>query len=309
MTWILIALIGHAANGFAFVIDKILLKNAFKRSATYAGLVGLLSILAAFLIPWLPAWPVGADLMLGIASGITFMIALWTFFASLSRGEASRVVPVISALIPIATLGGTSLFLDERLSGRQLIGFALLIIATILLAAGKSQHRLSKAAIGFACLSALMFAVSSVTGKAVYDSAGFLAGFITSRITAACTALLLAMIIDPLSGSEILSILRPKNGRKKEKGQIITQSTAAKLAVLGQVMGGVGFIGVQYAMSLGSAAIVNSLQVMQFALLVIIAFLLKSKAQTLLGESLNRSVVAIKGAALLVMAVGLALVV
>jgi drug/metabolite transporter (DMT)-like permease len=309
MTWILIALIGHAANGFAFVIDKILLKNAFKRSATYAGLVGLLSILAIFLIPWMPAWPVGGDLLLGIASGITFMVALWTFFAALSRGEASRVVPVISALIPIATLGGTSLFLGERLSARQLIGFALLIVATILLAAGKSQYRLTKAAIFFAILSALMFAISSVTGKAVYDSAGFLAGFVTSRITAACTALMLAMLIDPMSGAEIMSILRPKDKGKKDKNRAISPAAAAKLAVLGQVMGGVGFIGVQYAMSLGSAAIVNSLQVMQFALLVVVAFLLKSKAHTLLGESLNRSVIAIKGLALVVMAVGLALVV
>lgn len=309
MTWILIALAGHAANGFAFVIDKILLKNAFKRSATYAGLVGLLSALAILLVPWMSGWPEGGDLLLGITSGITFMIALWTFFAALSRGEASRVVPIISALIPIVTLGGTSLFLGERLSNTQLIGFLLLIVATVLLASGKTQNRLTKAAIGFAVLSALMFAISSVTGKAVYDHAGFLAGFVTSRLTAALTALLLALLIDPLSGAEILSIVRAKKSDKKTKGQVMSGASAAKLAVVGQILGGVGFIGVQYAMSLGSASIVNALQVMQFALLVVIAFMLKSKAQTLLGESLNKSVVAIKAVALVVMAAGLALVV
>jgi len=309
MVWILIALAGHAANGFAFVIDKILLKNAFKRSATYAGMVGLLSGLAIFLVPWMSGWPEGGDLLLGILSGITFMAALWTFFAALSRGEASRVVPIISALIPIVTLGGTSIFLGERLNATQLIGFVLLIVATILLAAGKAQHRLTKAAIGFAVLSALMFAVSSVAGKAVYDHAGFLTGFVTSRITAALTALLLALLIDPMSGAEMMEILHPKTMHKKTGSQIMSGRSAAKLAVLGQVLGGVGFIGVQYAMSLGSASIVNALQVMQFALLVVIAFLLKSKAQTLLGESLNKSVIATKVAALIVMALGLALVV
>ncbi|MDD5725892.1 MAG: EamA family transporter [Patescibacteria group bacterium] len=306
MTWIIIALIGHAANGFAFVIDKILLKNAFKRSATYAGMVGLLSGLAIVLIPWVTSWPIGVDILWAILCGITFMAALWTFFAALSRGEASRVVPIISALIPVMTLIGAYSFLGERLSYQQLIGFALLIVATILLAGGKAQTRLTKTTILLCILSALMFAVSAISGKAVYDSAGFLGGFVTTRIVAAATALILACLIDPMSGAEMLSIIHAHKGKKK--GEAISGSSAAKLAVVGQVLGGIGFILLQYAISLGSASIVNALQVMQFALLVIIAFVLKSKAQTLLGESLKRNVIALKAVALVVMAVGLAMI-
>jgi len=307
MTWILIAIVGQIANGFAFVIDKILLKHAFKRSATYAGMVGLLSAVSLVLIPWVKAWPGGGDLLLAILCGITFMAALWTFFAALSRGEASRVVPIISALIPIMTLVGTFAFLGERLSSKQLIGFGLLIVSTILLSGGKAQSRLTKATIGLCVLSALLFAVSSVSGKAVYDSAGFLGGFVTTRIVAAITALLMALLIDPLSGAEMLSIV--KGGKKKKKGETISGSSAAKLALIGQTLGGIGFITLQYAISLGSASIVNALQVMQFALLVVVAFILKNKAQTLLGETLNRSVIFLKAIALVVMAVGLALVV
>lgn len=306
MTWILIALIGHAANGFAFVIDKILLKNAFKRSATYAGMVGLLSGLAVLLIPWVKEWPVGGDLLIALLCGITFMAALWTFFAALSRGEASRVVPIISALIPIITLVGTFIFLGERLTLAQMLGFGLLILATVLLAGGKAQNRLTKTTILLSILSALMFAVSSVSGKAVYDSVGFLGGFVTTRIVAGVTALILACLIDPMSGTEMLSIIRAHKGKKK--GQAISGSSAAKLAIVGQVLGGIGFILLQYAISLGSASIVNALQVMQFALLVIIAFILKSKAQTLLGESLKQNVIALKVIALAIMAVGLGMI-
>jgi len=307
MTWILIAILGHAANGFAFVVDKMLLKNAFKRSATYAGMVGLLSAVALVLIPWVKVWPTGGDLLLAILCGVTFMAALWSFFAALARGEASRVVPIISALIPIMTLAGTFAFLGERLSGKQLIGFCLLIASTVLLAGAKSQSRLTKATIGLCVLSALLFAISSVSGKAVYDHVGFLGGFVTTRIVAAITALLMALLIDPLSGAEMLTIVR--GGKKKKKGEVISGASAAKLAVVGQVLGGIGFITLQYAISLGSASIVNALQVMQFALLVIVAFFLKSKAQTLLGESLNRSVIFLKAIALVVMACGLALIV
>ncbi|MDD5438325.1 MAG: EamA family transporter [Patescibacteria group bacterium] len=306
MTWIIIALIGHAANGFAFMIDKILLTNAFKRSATYAGMVGLLSGLAVVLVPWVKDWPLGGDLLIAILCGVTFMAALWTFFAALSRGEASRVVPIISALIPVMTLIGTFAFLGERLSLKQMIGFGLLIFATILLAGGKAQSRLTKATIFLSLLSAFMFAVSSVSGKFVYDGVGFLGGFVTTRIVAGITALILACLIDPMSGAEILSMLKAKKSRKK--GEAISGSSAAKLAIIGQVLGGIGFILLQYAISLGSASIVNALQVMQFALLVVVAFVLKSKAHTLLGESLKKSVIVLKIAALLVMAVGLSLI-
>lgn len=310
MTWILVAVLGHLSNGVAFLIDKILLKNAFKRSATYAGLVGLLSGLVIFLIPWITVWPTGTDLLLGILSGITFMAALWAFFTALSEGEATRVVPIISASIPVITLIGTLSFLGERLSTSEMIGFGLLVLATVMLASGKSQNKLTKSALFFSLLSALLFAVSSVSGKAVYDSVGFLGGFVTTRIAAAIMAIILAWLVDPLSGEEIVSIFRPNKSKKDKKSQgVISGKAAAKLAIFGQVMGGIGFIGVQYAVSLGSASIVNALQVIQFALLVVIAFVLKSKAQTLLGESIKPSVVFIKSLALIVMTVGLYLIV
>lgn len=311
MTWIIISLLGHAANGFAFIIDKILLNNAFKRSATYAGLVGLLSALALILIPWVKVWPMGSDLLLAVLSGLTFMAALWSFFSALSRGEASRVIPIISALIPIMTLIGTSLFLAERLTFYELLGFFLLIAATVLLAGGKAQNRLTMNALLLSLLSAFLFAVSSVSGKAVYDSVGFLGGFATTRITAALTSIILILLVDPLAGQEIKDIVKSISAgkQKKRSGQLMSTATAGKLAIVGQTLGGLGFIAIQYAMSLGSASIVNALQVMQFALLVIMAFILKNKAQTLLGESLNKSVIVIKGIALIVMAIGLSLIV
>ncbi len=309
MTWILIALLGHLSNSVAFLIDKILLKNAFKRSATYAGLVGLLSGLVIFLIPWITVWPTGVDLLWGILSGLTFMAALWAFFTALSEGEATRVVPIISASIPIITLLGAATLLGERLNINEMIGFGLLILATILLASGKAQSKLTRSALFFSLLSALLFAIASVSGKAVYEGSSFLGGFVTTRIAALFMAIILAWLIDPLSGEEIISIFKPAHNKNAKKGETITVRMAAKLAIFGQIMGGLGFIAVQYATSLGSASIVNALQVIQFALLVVVAFILKSKAQTLLGESINKSVVLIKTIALVIMAIGLYLIV
>ncbi|MBU1349164.1 hypothetical protein KJ781_03810, partial [Patescibacteria group bacterium] len=79
MTWFIYAIIGHLANGAAFIIDKALLSTAFKRSATYAGMVGILSSLVLVAIPWVPSWPAGLMLLVAIVSGATFIFALHTF--------------------------------------------------------------------------------------------------------------------------------------------------------------------------------------------------------------------------------------
>jgi len=304
MTWFLAAIIGHTANGAAFIIDKILLQKAFKRSATYAGLVGILSFLSVVVLPWVDSWPHGIMLYVAMASGATFIFALRSFFASLSRAEASRVVPIVGSLIPIFTLLGTATFLGERLNVQQWIGFALLILATVILAGGGKSSKAKHKAVVFAVIAAILFAISFVTGKAVYDSSGFLGGFLVTRLAAAGTAILMVTLLDPFAGREILSIFRPKSGHLGKKA-----NQAAGLAIVGQSLGAGGFILVQFAISEGSAAIVNALQAVQYAFIVIIALLFRSHAKDLLGERLHMSTMVPKLIAILITAIGMALVV
>jgi drug/metabolite transporter (DMT)-like permease len=304
MNWLFFAIIGHAANGVAFVIDKALLSSAFKRSATYAGLVGVLSFVVIVAAPWVDRWPTGTPLLIALLSGITFVLALWAFFGALARAEASRIVPIIGSLIPILTLVGTSLFLDERLGASRLAGFALLVIATIILSSSGGAARPTKSAVGLALVSGVLFAFASVTGKYVYDTAGFLPGFLTTRLAAAAMAVVILALLDPLAGGEFWSVIRPKSGAGKKKAK-----SAGLLAVFGQSLGAVGFLFVQLATSQGSAAIVNALQAIQYALLVLAAIFLRKRAPQLLGENLERRTLVIKIGALLLTAAGLALVI
>lgn len=305
MPWFIFAIIGHLANGAAFVIDKALLSTAFKRSATYAGLVGILSLVAAVAIPWVETWPQGGILIVAFVSGVTFIFALRSFFAALARSEASRVVPIVGSLIPILTLAGTYFFLGERLAESQLVGFALLVVATIILSSSGGMSRPSKTTLAFAVAAAALFAVSSVTGKAVYDAIGFLSGFITTRLAAAGTAIVMVTLLDPFAGKELLSMI--KRPAKRQKPSKIRY--AAPLAVLGQSMGALGFLFVQLGLARGSAAIVNALQAVQYALLVIVALALHKRAPKLLDENLKPKFIIIKIAALVITAIGLMLVV
>lgn len=302
MNWITLAIIGHLANGAAFVIDKSLLTSAFKRSATYAGLIGILSFVVILAYPWVRSWPKGTDLFIGMLSGIGFIFALWTFFAALARAEASRVVPIIGSLIPVLTLLGTSVFLGERLTQNNLIGFALLVIATIILSSSGGKAKPSHEAIYCALASAVLFALSSVTAKSVYETAGFLPGFVTTRIAAGFTALILVIFVDRLAGKELKTMLKPPRGQKKN-------SKAAMLAIFGQTLGSAGFVLVQLATARGSAAIVNALQAVQYAFLVLAGLIFAKIAPKLLGEKLNHRVIIVKVSALAITAAGLALVV
>jgi drug/metabolite transporter (DMT)-like permease len=303
MNWILLAILGHAANGVAFIIDKSLLSTAFKRSATYAGLVGILSFGAIVVLPWVPVWPQGIPLTISLVSGVTFVVALWAFYEALARAEASRIVPIVGSLIPVLTLVGAIVFLDERLSSTQLLGFAFLVAATAILSSSGGKSRPTGASILFAIISATLFAISSITAKYSYDSVGFLPAFLTSRLAAATLSVLIVVAIDRLAGKELWSMVRPSGKRAKK-----TSRSAGILAVFGQVLGALGFLGVQLATSGGSAAIVNALQAIQYALLVIAALLLKRRAPTLLGENLEGRVLLTKVSALIVAAIGLALV-
>ncbi len=305
--WFTLALIGHVSNGAAFLIDKILLRSAFTRSATYAGVVGLMSGTVAVLIPFVKVWPSGGIWIVALVSGATFILALWAFFAALSKGETSRVVPIVGSLIPIFTLAGTFTFLGERLTDVNFVGFGCLIVATVLLSSGRGKGRPDKATIWLAVTAAALFAIASVTVKATYDASEFLGGLVVTRLTAALMALIILVWFDRRAGREVLIMFHLADS-KLHKIHTISNKTVL-LALAGQSLGAFGFVFIQWATANGSASIVNALQAVQYAFLVLAALLLRHVAPKLLGEDLTRQVLLRKSLALALTAVGLYLVV
>lgn len=301
--WALIAIIGHLANGAAFIIDKTLLTTSFKRAATYAGTVGLLSIIVIVLIPFGVHLPQASSWPWLLLAGITFVTALWAFFSALAMGEASRIVPIIGSLIPVLTLVGTSWLLGERLGQNQLIGFGILIIATAVLAGGSGKNRISTQAIWMSVLAALLFAASSVTIKISYETEGFINGFFFSRIFGIVTACTL-LLIDQKALKEAREAFFPsRSANTSSKPQ--KRSWASMLILIGQGLGSIGFILVQYAINLGSAAIVNALQAVQYAFLVMIAFVFAKRAPQLLGENLTTRSIIQKSLGIILAGIGL----
>jgi drug/metabolite transporter (DMT)-like permease len=302
MTWLFVALGGHIMNAAAFVVDKTLLSTAFKRGGTYAFVIGLLSSTILVLFP-VVSWNV--ELYTWIAIGIfgsVFIIALWAFFEALSRAEASRIVPIVGSLIPMFTLFDSALFIHERLPPRILFGLAFLLVATVLLTRGGERgHRLNLSTIGLCIAASFLFAASSVSGKYAFSHVPFLDAFVLSRIFSIVLALSIP-IISPSIRGEIMSIIQPE----KRKGG--SKPIHLVLMAAGQTSGAIGFVGVQYAIALGSVTVVNALQAVQYAAIVLVAWLGGKKLAKLLKEDLSKRTLAIKGVAIVLVAIGLVLV-
>ena len=212
------------------------------------------------------------------------------------------VVPIIGSLIPLFTLLDTSVFLGERLSVNGYIGFGLLVVATGILASGRGRDRLSLATVGVCVLSAFLFAASSAFGKFGFQTTPFLDVFVWSRVAAGLVALGIALFA-PGVRAELSRLIFVKS-----RGEAVQESFALGLMFFGQACGAFGFLLVQFAISQGSAAIVNALQAVQYAALVLVAWFGGKKIAELLHERHSTSIYVKKGSAIVLVAIGLYLI-
>jgi len=300
-SWFLIAIIGHVLNAVAFIVDKALLTTAFKRSGTYATLIGGLSSIALLALPWTKL-PDVQSLIPVFGFGTLFVLGVWLFFEALRRAEATRVVPIIGSLVPVFTLSITSILIDERLSTSGFYGFLLLVIATAILSYGKRGERLTVPTIFIAVASAFLFASSSALGKISFQQTAFLDVFVWSRFATLFTSLMIGFFA-PGVKVELLKLASPHTHLAAEQ-----ESGAFFYMLFGQLCGACGFILLQYAISQGSAALVNALQATQYAILILVAWFGGAYFRRILQEHRSQTSIVIKSTAIGLAGIGLYLV-
>jgi drug/metabolite transporter (DMT)-like permease len=118
----------------------------------YDGITGLTIVLFGAMVGWLLLWairPFGMQVdfpttnfgWLNIAVIATFgtIVPMGTFFAAMKR-VGPGPTSVASAFEPVVTIAAGTLLLDERLTGRSVVGAALVIIAVVLLAVSEARR-------------------------------------------------------------------------------------------------------------------------------------------------------------------------
>jgi hypothetical protein len=302
MSAILIAIFGHLANAIASLIDKLLLQTGFKHPGTYAVAIGGLSTLALFVWPFFPpekiSWTIAIYALL---FGGCFFAGLWRFFAGLKTTEAGSFVPLTAAAVALFSVllevflsWNFSLFTENPLVTG---GIGLLVVSMAIIAiANRSKHY--PIALQPALESGAFFAISSVNATFLYHEVNFIQGFFLSRVV------VLALVVGVLAGvSQVRNELFGKKEKDGEKKPFV-------LFFVGQGIGTLGFVGVQYALSLpdGSASVVNALQAVQFGALALITGAFSKWLPSALREHWTGAIAALKLLALACAAIGLALI-
>ena len=303
MSWLTIVIIAYLFLALVNLIDKFLLDNVLGNPKVYAFLISVLGSVVILAAPWFLIWPGWFLFTWQIVVGALFPIALILMFAALKHGDASKITVLIGGVIPIFTIIFSYLFFQERFTMSQWGGIAFLLIGTFVIAliSGnktgdvEKQNKNNRAAFWLSFFSALAYALFFVGTKYAYNHHDFFSSFIWIRIGSLFLALLL--LVGRTSRREILGSLK--------SGQPSGTNRNRFIIIGNQALGAVAFVLQNYAISFGSVALVNALQGVQYAFLLIFGWLFTIFNPKIIKENLSRRVVLQKIAAIILITIGL----
>jgi len=269
-TWVFLAIAAQALFATSTFVDRHVLTHSrgIGKPAAYAFYISLLSGFVLVLVPFgVVSEPSLIVLELSLATAATFILGLLLLYHALKEGTASDVMPVVAAFSAIATFVWAYLFLDEGLPAMFIVSVALFIIGTFLI----SKFKFRRLGLYHVIAAGLLFGVSTVLIKLIFHETTFWDGFFWSRM---------ANVI----GAGFL-LLWPGNAKAIFHG-VKSSSHGTKWVVLGnKMLAGVAAAMTFFAISLGSVSVVNAMAGLQFAFLLLIAFLFATRfPQVLEGE-------------------------
>ncbi|MEK7520214.1 MAG: DMT family transporter [Patescibacteria group bacterium] len=289
-SWLAIALFGYVLLGVVAVLDKFILARKLPHPAAYAFYIGIADIFVLALVPFGFSWPAPGTVLLALASGAVFILALIFFFRGVIAFEASRVVPVFGALTPVF-LFVLSFFHDAlRLNEFQTIAFVLLVGGGFLISYRRAEQGNMRLFM-LAAAAAFFAALSYFLAKIVYTESDFISGFVLGRVgtfAAAC-----AMLLVPALRSAIFSATKAA-----ARQSIILVGANKALASL-------AFIAIHYAIFLGNVTLVQALAGVQYVFLVLILTLISWKLPAIFHERAGFGAIARKTFATLVIGFGI----
>ncbi|MFH1426752.1 MAG: EamA family transporter [Candidatus Kerfeldbacteria bacterium] len=299
MHWLLAVLIGHFLNAISYVLDKVLLTKSITNPYAFTFFIGILGLLGIVLIPFGFEIPEGKLIALNLITGALYIGALLFFFLALKGAEASRIVPFIGGGIPLFTWIFELLFLDERLTGGTLLAFGILVVGTIVIAieVGGDSEKKEKQGVKawlFGSGAAVLFAISFGLTKIAYDAQPFFSAFVWQRFGSFAIALVF--------------LLWASHRKAIKESMSIFKEKAGLYYIIAQAFGAGGFIFVNYAISLASVSLVNALQGVQYAFLLVMAVVASVKWPKLLQEAMTHKSLVVKIIGVIIISIGLYLV-
>jgi len=266
---IIFAAIGYAILSVVSILDKFLISSAKVKPALYA-FYSSVFLLPTILLLFFTGTNLSGffDWFLAAACGFTFIAALWCFFVGLDRSEVSHIGPLVGAIVPMFTVIFSTIFLNEVLSEKQFIAGGFLVLGSCVILFEKSKHNRGPhhGAI-FGILAGLLFAASYVINKYLYDVYGFATGFIWSRFFTGLFSL--PLLFHPDVYYRLVHPSLSYKVKQKFSGWFSSKNNFA-LIFWDKFLSIVGIVLIQYATAIGSVSLVNALNGLQYAILVLL---------------------------------------
>jgi drug/metabolite transporter (DMT)-like permease len=300
--WIFITIGAYFINAGVYVADKFLLSKKIHSSIAYAFYVGIWSVFNVGLLFFWPWMPNLQEMTLDLLAGFLFLITLVFWYKALHQSEASRVVPIVGALVPVFSFILSFVFLGETLSGQQLLAFFILICGGVLISIKHTKvYSYQRVVARFrevvgdivgnvpagaqptsrilinSVTAAVFFAVYYILMKYIYMYQPFVGSFVWSRLGSFVGVLLMLFVPDWRR-----LIFEQQKGAKTPKNMFYFLTI--------RLLAAAAFIMINWAISLGNVAMVNALQGVQYLFLFVIILLISNKFPKMLNEQLGGGV-------------------
>jgi len=302
--FIFATLSSYFLGALAVILDKFLLGSKRISSApVYSFYIGVSGLFVLLFIPFGFYFPSSFQIFLSLISGGMFSVGILFLYFAIQKGEASRVTPIVGAIIPIITCFLSYLTSNESFVSVQMIGIVVLIFGGLLISFDlplKIDKR--KFVLGFwdSFWAGIFLALAYFLFKFVYNEQSFLNGFIWTRIGSFMGVMIYLIIPD--WRKNILGSFHSFSKPQKKEYQ------TGSLFVANKIIGGISSMLLNFAISLGSVTIVNSLVSSQYVFVLVLAFFAHKKFPNAFEEKLKFWDWAQKAGAIVLIGVGIILI-
>lgn len=301
MSWLIVIISAYFIFAVVNLVDKYLLAGPIPDPKVYTFYIGVLGVLVLFLAPFVGfSVPQPSQIILSLLAGAIFIYGLFWFYKALRDFEVSRVVPAIGGILPLFTLGLIYIFSagKETLGYFEFFAFILLILGSILITYERGK-KISFKSLQISAIAAFFLALSFVLTKYVYLAQPFWSGFIWIRIGGFLMAIFFFLLFKEIR-EEIFK--KKVSFKKKTIGVFLSN----------QAMGAGASILQNWAIFLAPlayVAIINALQGINYAFLLVFIIFLSLKFPQILKEEISKKILFQKIIAILLIGAGLSILV
>lgn len=305
MNWLAITIFAYFLLAMEVVLDKFLLSSErVSHPAIYAFYSATTGLFALVFIPFGFHAISYADIFFRLIGGIVFIYGMLALFFALNKSEASRVAPVVGAVVPMTVLFLSLIFLGDRFTGREIFGILLLILGGLLISLDFSRERDSRffGGLKWSILAGILLAISATIFKDFYNHDNFINVYIWTRIGAFAGILFFFLIPQwrKIIWNSILKFKKPEKENQK----------SGALYIISRAMGGSGSILKEKATSFAAASVtlVNALVSIEYVFVFLMGIGFSLWLPSVFKERKDLGTAFQKIASILVITIGIVLV-